>query len=311
MWHVYHNRGFAKAAAYWYRSWWLANVSKIDAGRPGLDISPSADPTATFVRIVESPSHQSLARSVHVFTNAPFVRLSISGAAAPHSGEVKPVQQLSYATFNLTADEAGTEWKAEALDDENAAEVLAAHVVAYSGEAASVKLSIDAPTPRTGTGSALYLDGVDVALVRAEVVDNNGTIVHDCAEQIAFRVVMGPGMLVATVNGNPADHVAMKSTARNAYHGLARAIVRSSVDASGAVHERALRKLVNVDAGRGDKSATIYDSVALEAVTSDVVVRACLANLPCADLAIPTSTDINDSPFAVAAQSVALADISG
>lgn len=40
--------GFPKAPVWWYRSWWLANISQTDAGRPPL---PN---TSVFVRIVES-----------------------------------------------------------------------------------------------------------------------------------------------------------------------------------------------------------------------------------------------------------------
>jgi len=40
--------GFAKSPAWWYRSWWLGNISSDDAGRP-----PLAN-TSTFVHIVES-----------------------------------------------------------------------------------------------------------------------------------------------------------------------------------------------------------------------------------------------------------------
>ena len=175
----------------------------------------------------------------------------------------------------------------------------------------SLKLSLDVPTPRTGTGSALFLDGVDVALIRAEVLDNDGVVVYTSDVEVVFTVVSGPGLLLGTASGNPADHVAMKSPKRRAYHGLARAIVRASVDASDSAEDRALRKLVNVDAGAGAKSAAVAGGTAaqLRSVVEDVVVKACAASLPCAQLTIPTSADAGDSPFEVAARSVGLADI--
>jgi hypothetical protein len=42
------------------------------------------------------------------------------------------------------------------------------------GAPAAIVLSLDAPSLATGTGSAVYLDGEDVAAVRATVVDTNG-----------------------------------------------------------------------------------------------------------------------------------------
>ena len=61
------------------RSWWLANVSTDDAGRPPL--SPAN--TSTFVHIVESwqpPAPGKAARTINVYSNAPAVRLSVNGA---------------------------------------------------------------------------------------------------------------------------------------------------------------------------------------------------------------------------------------
>ena len=304
--------GFPKAAVWWYRSWWLANISVADAGRPGLNIPPSGapslgtalqpvgsaapDPTAAFVHIVESPTRSGKDRVVHVYTNCPSVRLA---------GQVQAVERLGWATFKLAA---GPSWKAEALAEDGST-VLATHVVALSGAAAAVKLSLDVPSPRTGTGDALYLDGVDTALVRAEVLDTDGTVVRDCAAEIAFSVESGPAALLATANGDPADHVVIHSPTRKAYHGLARAFIRSKVDASGTAAERALRKTVNADAGLGHGGATIVEGAAEDAA-SDVVVMACADGLPCAQLTIPTSAESRHSPLEVAARSVELADIS-
>ena len=90
------------------------------------------------------------------------------------------------------------------------------------GAAVSIKLSIDAPAPRTGAGPALYLDGIDVALLRAEVLDKNGTVAHGWADAIMFSIVSDPGAVFATVSGNSADHAPMHSSARHGCHGLAK-----------------------------------------------------------------------------------------
>ena len=172
--------GFPKAAAWLYRCWWLGNIPVTDAGRPGLNISRISpiqikgrdlrhrpvtaiqrdikhlsalsdprstvvdidDPTATFVHIVETPLPQPSARVVHVYTNAPFVRFE---------GQMQSVLRFGYATFNVSTPHATTsaQWTAEAIAEDGVT-VLATHAVVCGGDAASLKLSIDAPTPRTG-----------------------------------------------------------------------------------------------------------------------------------------------------------------
>ena len=94
---AYDLAGFAKAAVWWYRAWWLGNVSYGDAGRPPL---PSAA-TGVFVHIVESwmPSPNSAVRVINVYSNAPLIRLSLNGApvAAPQA-----VPAFGYARFSVT-----------------------------------------------------------------------------------------------------------------------------------------------------------------------------------------------------------------
>lgn len=56
-------------------------------------------------------------------------------------------------------------------------QVIATHTRSSWGRATALVLSMDAPSQATGTGTALYLDGADVALVRASVVDASGNVV--------------------------------------------------------------------------------------------------------------------------------------
>ena len=73
----------------------------------------------------------------------------------------------------------------------------------------------------------------------------------------------------------------------------------SGLDASGTAEERALRQLINPDAGNGEWSAAIagVDTGA----AGSVVVEACLvgSELPCAQLGILVSADAQDSPLEV------------
>jgi hypothetical protein len=323
--------GFPKAPVWWYRSWWLANVPTTDPGRPGLRIAPTGavDPTSTFCHVVETPqaAKGKSTRTVHVYTNAPFVRFSSNSTAVP-------VPELGYATFIVPTTPAPTppspptlhtstektppsaahslvQWQADALAADGST-VLSTGTATESGPAAAIHLQLDAPTERTGTGSALFLDGRDVALVRASIVDGSGTVVHSSIMDVSFTVTSGPGLLIASANGNPADHVPMHQPTRACYHGLARAVVRAAVDAVGTTEERALRKLVNADAGGrafGSADALSASILTSDAADAPIVVMACAPGLPCTKLSIATSVRPEDSPMEVAARSVPLADI--
>ena len=98
--------GFTKETAYWLRSWWLSNISASDAGRPtnppallpaatgvpSVDASITAD-TETTLFILEAwlpPANATLTpnRTIHVYSNAPFVKLLLNGEPA-HGGDLQ------------------------------------------------------------------------------------------------------------------------------------------------------------------------------------------------------------------------------
>ena len=62
---------------------------------------------------------------------------------------------------------------------------MATHTRLTSGEPTALKLTIDAPSPLTGTGSALVLDGQDSAKLRASVVDATQTTMNVAQTMIA------------------------------------------------------------------------------------------------------------------------------
>jgi hypothetical protein len=97
-------------------------------------------------------------RSLHVYTNAPYARIVVNGAvvesavAVPAFGSAA-FYNVPYAPGLITA---------QGLDGAGpAAHVLASESKASWGAPARILLTLDAPTPRTGTGvhEALYLDG--------------------------------------------------------------------------------------------------------------------------------------------------------
>ena len=70
-------------------------------------------------------------------------------------------------------------------------------------------------------------DAQEIINVKAEVIDENGLVVPDADNLIEFKVE-GEGILAGTDNGNPQDKTNMKSKQRNAFNGLALAVIQSN-----------------------------------------------------------------------------------
>lgn len=86
------------------------------------------------------------------------------------------------------------------------------------GEAAKLSLTADR--------SAIASDGRDLSFVTLKVLDKDGNVVPAAKQKIDFSIV-GPGEIVATDNGDPTDLTAFPSKSRNAFNGLALAIVKA------------------------------------------------------------------------------------
>ena len=286
--------GFEKPAAAWFRAWWLAATPPADASRP-----PVALATATAVSIVEqwAPSANGT-RTIHVYSNAPQVRLRLpSGAPA---GAPLPVPAFGAPAVFHGVPYAPGALAAEALAGDGAT-VLAVHSAASWGAPAALRLSVDAPSPLTGTGGAVLLDGADVALIRASVVDGAGNVCGDATHVVTFAVSAGPARVIGTHNGSPALAAPASAAAVAAYGGLARAIARVTLLATGTPAERALLAAVNVDAGRGNSSAV---SAGGAPPPLGFTVTATAPGLAPGSVTIPLSTDPADDVLAVAAASV-------
>jgi len=294
---AYDLAGFKKAPVAWYRSWWLSNVSSSSPDRP-----PLGD-TATTCHIVNrwQAGPGDGARDVTVYTNAPLVRLSVNdatlGTAAATPFLRAKFPRVPFAPGQLRAD---------CLAADGAA-VLASSVKRSWGAPARVVLSVDAPSPLTGTGArgALFLDGQDVALLRAAVVDAAGAVVEDAIAEVTFAVAAGPAVVWGTGNGDPSAHTPAHAPTLPAYHGLARGIVRVALVAAGSDADRALLAAVNVDAGEGASSRVAGPGAPPTAVT----VTASAPGLAPGAVTIPLSVDPADAPLAAAAASVGSADL--
>ncbi|PGH16429.1 hypothetical protein AJ79_01760 [Helicocarpus griseus UAMH5409] len=102
--------------------------------------------------------------------------------------------------------------------------------VRTTGEAGQLRLTADRTDIRA--------DGNDLSFVTLEVLDNEGNLVPSADNTTMFSL-SGPGEIVATDNGDPADMVSFATTERKAFNGYALAIVRAKVDSSGTIILRA------------------------------------------------------------------------
>jgi len=82
--------------------------------------------------------------------------------------------------------------------------------------------------------NTLTADGADLAFITVQVTDAEGLTVPDAGNLIRFSVE-GPGELVATDNGDPTDMIPFPLHQRNAFNGLALAIVRSKPGEKGNI----------------------------------------------------------------------------
>ncbi len=81
----------------------------------------------------------------------------------------------------------------------------------------------------TSDRNGIAADAQDIANVKVEIVDENGLVVPDADNTVEFTVD-GAGVLAGADNGNPGDTTPMKSNRRNAFNGLALAVVQSTLE---------------------------------------------------------------------------------
>merc|ERR1712059_216146 len=168
------------------------------------------------------------------------------------------------------------------------------------GTAVGVRLSIDVPSPITGTGTRLGLDGHDAALLRMELVDSKGRLASNSSAVVTFEIVSGPGRVAGIGNGDPASHRHQPGSTTETYGGLARAIIQADVDCSSLLRNMVLQIDADPKAGRRTR-------VLLDCPTDPIVVAVSAPGLGRNTVSIPVSGDMAmDGPEAVASQTVDL-----
>ena len=287
--------GFAKASAYWYRSWWLYSAmhnkslsgEDVPSNPPQL-VNPKATPsqenmtTGYIIHIVQSwePISGLANHTIHVYTNAPMAELFVNGK----SMGVQTIVWQGWAQWSVTF----TPGKLMATATNENKEVLASHTVETAGGAAKVVAYVDVPSNETGTGSMLVLDGQDAGMVSAAIVDASGNVVPSATNNITFSIVSGPGRIIGVGNGNPSCHEPNKVPWRSAYHGLARVIVQVTMDAS--THPLHRHRLRQIDRDGGILTHIVPPEVKYFA-DQPIVVEASVDGLGSAQVSIPVTAD--------------------
>lgn len=286
--------GFPKAAAFWYRTQWLLTT-------PDDDAKPFATNGSHEVHLVESwespnsfpQTKGNKTRTIHAYSSAPTIELFVNDK----SQSVKNVTTMlqgpgSYAEWIDVPWEAGN---LTAIARDASGNAVAWDTRLTNGEPTALRISLDSPNKITGTGSSLFADGQDAALVRVSVVDASGSVVHLADNNVSFVVISGPGFVQGTHNGDTHRHTSNASPWSTAFHGLVRAVVRVT-DTSG------------IEAGIRDVAARVDVDGPLSSLPprktsappEPIVVEASSPGLGFVRVSIPVSADASAAVLAVA-----------
>jgi beta-galactosidase len=116
-------------------------------------------------------------------------------------------------------------------------------IIRTTGEATQLSISADR--------KVIAADGSDLSFITVKVTDRNGLAVPTAVNKVSFEIE-GPGEIVATDNGDPANLVSFASKERKTYSGLLLAIVRSQKGRPGTIKLKARSD--------GLKDATTYNN---------------------------------------------------
>lgn len=194
--------GFKKDRFYLYQSRW----------RPEL-------PVAHILPHWNWPERIGKVTPVHVFTSGDEAELFLNGISLGKKKKGKFEYRLHWDQVQYEPGEL----KVVAYKN---GKVWAENSVKTTGQPAKLEVSAD----RT----AISADGKDLAFVTLKVTDDKGFTVPVADNLISFSIE-GPGEIVATDNGDPADMTEFYSTERKAFNGLALAIIRSEKGNAGTM----------------------------------------------------------------------------
>ncbi|KAI9148737.1 Beta-galactosidase BoGH2A [Paramyrothecium foliicola] len=156
---------------------------------------------------------------VHVFSSADEAELFVNGKSA---GKVtKEPLTYRFRWDNITYSPG--EIRVETYKDGS---LWAAASKKTIGAASALNITADR--------SSISADGADLSFITVAVVDEDGEVVPEASNSITFSID-GPGEIVSTDNGKPSDLTPFPSLTREAFSGLALAIVRSYEGETGEI----------------------------------------------------------------------------
>jgi beta-galactosidase len=156
---------------------------------------------------------------VHVFTSGDEAELFLNGTSLGR----KKKQQYEY---RLRWDEVKyVPGELKVITYKNG-KVWAQDIVKTTSEASQLLISADR--------KLIKADGTDLSFITVKVIDKNGLVVPTAGNKVSFEIE-GPGEVIATDNGDPANMVSFASKEREAYSGLVLAIVRSQKGKAGII----------------------------------------------------------------------------
>ncbi|GAP90209.2 putative glycoside hydrolase family 2 protein [Rosellinia necatrix] len=194
--------GFPKDRFYLYQARW----------RPDL-------PMAHILPHWTWPSRVGQVTPVHVFSSGDEAELFVNGQSAGRKKRAQYAYRFRWDDVRYQAGDLrvvtykdGKEW---ATDTKKTA-----------GAAAKLKITADR--------SNIAGDGYDLSFITVAIVDAAGEVVPEASNNVTFSIT-GPGKIVSTDNGNPADFTVFPSPSRKAFGGLVLSIIRPDSGASGDI----------------------------------------------------------------------------
>lgn len=211
--------GFPKDGYYFYQSQWTE--------KPMVHLFPHWNWSGYEGRIIP----------VIVYTNCDTVELFLNGKSYgaksyvfPQQGHSKSWNTYSRPYIAPTTSDLHLSW--DVLYEPGTLKVVGrksgetvTEEIRTTSKPAAIRLSADRLN--------IKADAQDIVHIRIEVIDENGWVVPTADNPVEFRIE-GEGVLIGTDNGNPQDKTSMKSKLRNAYNGLALAVIQST-EKSGSI----------------------------------------------------------------------------
>lgn len=199
--------GFPKDRFYLYQSYWRPDF-------PMAHIVPQC---------WNWPGRDGQVTPVHVYTSGDEAELFLNGKSLGRRKKGPYEYRLRWddviyepGTLKVVAYKNGRIWAADTIET--------------TGPAAELLLDADR--------GKIAADGKDLSYVTVKVADKTGRIVAQAGNLIRFEI-SGPGEIVATDNGDPTDLTLFQSRQRDAFNGLALAIIRAKPGGHGTIQLRA------------------------------------------------------------------------